>query len=132
MATARCWRRGVGRGRVESRVARRARIVSLAAEGCSNRDIGVLVDLHYNQVGVWRQRYAEFGLAGLDDQERSGRPRVYDHDDVLLLVSNLASWGYSEPVTSHLRWPPWRGQVGGRVDERHVGEGLREVAEHTT
>ncbi len=66
-------------GTVEARVAQRARIVLLAADGRSNRDIGELVDLHYNQVGVWRARYAEFGLAGLDDLERSGRPPVYDH-----------------------------------------------------
>jgi Homeodomain-like domain len=37
----------------------------MAAAGLTNRDIGELVDLHYNQVGMWRQRYAEFGLAGL-------------------------------------------------------------------
>jgi transposase len=35
---------------------------------------------------MWRARYDEFGLAGLDDEERPGRPPVYDHDDVLLLV----------------------------------------------
>lgn len=40
-----------------------------------NRDIGVAVGMHYNQVAVWRGRYAEFGLAGLDDGERPGRRR---------------------------------------------------------
>ncbi len=73
-------------GTIEARVAKRARIILMAAEGCSNRDIGLVVDLHYNQVGIWRQRYGEYGLAGLDDSERSGRPLVYGHDDVLLLV----------------------------------------------
>ena len=43
-------------GTVEARVARRARIVLLAAEGHSNRQIADLVDRHYNQVGVWRKR----------------------------------------------------------------------------
>lgn len=87
-------------GTVEARVAKRARIVLLAAGGMSNRDIGSLVDLHYNQVGVWRSRYAEFGLAGLDDLERSGRPPVYDHDDVLLLVKTVTE-PPPEPAT---RW----------------------------
>jgi transposase len=87
-------------GTVEARVAQRARIVLLAADGRSNRDIGALVDLHYNQVGVWRQRYAEFGLAGLDDADRCGRPPVYDHDDVLLLVKLV-----TEPPPDHAtRW----------------------------
>jgi hypothetical protein len=48
---------GTRAGTVEARMAKRARIVLLAAEGCSNREIGVLVDLHYNQVGLWRARY---------------------------------------------------------------------------
>jgi transposase len=87
-------------GTVEARVAQRARIVLLAADGRSNRDIGELVDLHYNQVGVWRSRYAEFGLAGLDDLERSGRPPVYDHDDVLLLVKLVTE----PPPDNATRW----------------------------
>src|ERR1700722_1086851 len=73
-------------GAVEARMARRARIVLLAADGVSNRDIAPMVDLHYNQVGLWRTRYRQFGLPGLDDEERTGRPCVYDHDDVLMLV----------------------------------------------
>jgi transposase len=87
-------------GTVEARVAKRARIVLLAAEGHSNRDIAVLVDLHYNQVGVWRQRYGAYGLAGLDDLERSGRPPVYDHDDVLLLVKLVTE----PPPNEATRW----------------------------
>ena len=68
---------------VEARMAKRARIVLLAADGSTNREIGEVVDLHYNQVGMWRQRYDQYGLAGLDDLERTGRPCAYDHDDVL-------------------------------------------------
>ena len=64
-------------GAVEARVAKRARIVLMAADGSTNRELGEIVDLHYNQVGLWRKRYEEYGLAGLDDQERSGRPCVY-------------------------------------------------------
>ena len=43
-------------GTIEARVAKRARIILMAAEGFANRDIGLVVDLHYNQVGIWRQR----------------------------------------------------------------------------
>ena len=55
----------------------RAELVLAAAEGVSNREIGRRIDMHYNQVAVWRRRYEEFGLAGLVDEERSGRPVVY-------------------------------------------------------
>ncbi len=81
-------------------MAQRARIVLFAAEGMSNRDIAERVRLHYNQVGLWRARYGEFGLAGLDDGERPGRPPVYDHDDVLLLVKTVTE----PPPDGATRW----------------------------
>jgi len=87
-------------GTIEARVARRARIVLLAADGLSNRDIGDTVDMHYNQVAVWRKRYASYGLAGLGDEERSGRPFVYDHDDVLLLIKTVTE----PPLDGATRW----------------------------
>jgi transposase len=87
-------------GTIEARMAKRARIVLLAADGASNRDIGEVVGLHYNQVGLWRSRYGEFGLAGLDDEERPGRPCVYDHDDVLLLVKTVTE----PPPDGSTRW----------------------------
>src|ERR1700688_4604316 len=74
---------------VEARIAKRSRVVLLAADGMSNREIGQTVDMHYNQVAVWRRRYAEYGVAGLDDEERPGRPYVYDPDDLLLLVKTV-------------------------------------------
>jgi hypothetical protein len=57
-------------GTIEARVAKRARIVLMAADGRTNREIGEVVDLHCNQVGLWRQRYEEYGLDGLDDLDR--------------------------------------------------------------
>jgi transposase len=63
-------------GTVEARLVKRARIVLLAAEGTSNRDIADVVGLHYNQVGLWRTRYAQLGMGGLDDEDRPGRPCV--------------------------------------------------------
>lgn len=39
-------------------------------------------------------------MAGLDDLERSGRPCVYDHDDVLLLVKLVTE----EPSDGTTRW----------------------------
>jgi len=87
-------------GTIEARMAKRARIVLLAADGMSNRDIAEIVDMHYNQVGLWRKRYAEFGLAGLEDEVRPGRPCIYDHDDVLLLVKMVTE----DPPDGATRW----------------------------
>lgn len=85
---------------VEARVAQRARLVLLAGDGESNRAIGEMVGLHYNQVAVWRRRYAEFGLAGLADDLRSGRPPVYDHDQVLTMVHLVTT----DPPEARTRW----------------------------
>jgi transposase len=49
---------------------------------------------------VWRNRYRDFGLVGLDDGDRSGRPPVYGHDDVLLLVKTATE----PPPDALTRW----------------------------
>ena len=85
---------------IEARASKRARMILLMADGASNRSIGAAVDLHYNQVGIWRTRYEEFGLAGLEDEDRPGRPAVYDHNDVLLLVKLVTA----DPPAGAARW----------------------------
>jgi len=85
---------------VEARVAKRARIVLLAAEGVSNRLIAERVGMHFNQVGVWRARFETDRLAGLLDGDRPGRPPIYSHDDVLLLVKTVTE----EPPDGAARW----------------------------
>ena len=99
---------------VEARVAQRARVVLLAAEGASNRAIGERVALHYNQVAVWRRRYAQFGLVGLDDEQRPGRPPVYDHDEVLTMVHMVTT----DPPDARTRWTCEL--VAQRMNERGV------------
>jgi len=54
--------------------ARRGRIILLAAEGESNRQISLKVGCKARAVSYWRQRYQEQGLEGLRDKRRSGRP----------------------------------------------------------
>ncbi len=85
---------------IDHRYAQRARIVLLAADGESNRAIGDTVGMHYNQVAVWRGRFGEFGVEGLFDEERPGRPPVYTHDDVIRLVSFLTEL----PPEGATRW----------------------------
>jgi transposase len=93
-------RRRVRAGTSEARDAQRARIILLAAAGQSNRDIGETIGMHYNQVGEWRKRFATDRLAGLVDGDRPGRPHVYGHDDVLLLVKLVTE----QPPDATTRW----------------------------
>jgi len=55
----------------------RSRIVLLAAEGLSNS--GIATELGCGRVTVvrWRGRFAQHGLAGLEDEPRPGRPRSF-------------------------------------------------------
>ena len=56
-------------------LARRARIVLLAADGLTNRAISERLGLTAHTVGTWRERFAHQRLDGLYDEPRPGAPR---------------------------------------------------------
>lgn len=58
-------------------VARRARIVLLAAEGVPLDRIGRQVGVDRNVVRLWVDRYRAGGLTALQDRPRPGRPRTF-------------------------------------------------------
>ena len=94
---------------VRAGLAQRARIVLLAAEGESNTAIAVKVGVSRPTVIDWRNRYAAEGIAGLDDDPRSGRPRTIDHREI---------------VAQTLRPPPKKYGVthwSSRLLGRHLG-----------
>ena len=62
---------------VPAGVARRARIVLLAAAGVRLRHIGPRVGVDRNVVRNWLDRFRTHGLAGLQDRLRPGRRRVF-------------------------------------------------------
>lgn len=62
--------------RVAVRVAERARIVLLAAEGKQNQEIAEICGVTRRTVGVWRRRFVEKGISGIvKDAPRAGRRR---------------------------------------------------------
>ncbi|WP_258382943.1 helix-turn-helix domain-containing protein, partial [Streptomyces sp. NTH33] len=60
--------------KTEHRLRMRAQVVLHAARGRSNARTARETGLHLDTVRCWRGRFAEHGLAGLSDRERSGRP----------------------------------------------------------
>ncbi len=62
--------------RAPARVAERARIVLLAAEGLTGQQIAERVGCTEPTVIKWRRQYAEDGLAGLEDAPRPGGPKT--------------------------------------------------------
>jgi len=71
------WSRG---RRTPARLVTRAKIVLLATEGMRNKDIAIEVGTDRLTVSRWRRRFAQHGLAGIEqDAPRSGRkPTVRD------------------------------------------------------
>jgi hypothetical protein len=61
---------------IRAGLAQRARIVLLAADGVSNTEIADRVGVSHPTVIGWRDRYASSGVRGLEDERRSGRPRI--------------------------------------------------------
>ncbi len=62
---------------VAAGLARRARIVLLAADGLAIRQIAPLVGLDPKGVRRWLDRFRAQGVDGLADRPRPGRPRVF-------------------------------------------------------
>ena len=58
------------------RLAQRARIVLLAAQGLQNQEIAAQLDVGRVQVSRWRERYSELRLAGIERDLPRGAPPV--------------------------------------------------------
>ena len=62
--------------RVTVRLAERAAIVLHAADGLENQEIAAMMNISRQKASRWRQRYAEYGMAGIErDAPRPGRKR---------------------------------------------------------
>ncbi len=101
---------------IRAGLAQRARIVLAAAQGLANERIGQQVGVSKVTVLMWRDRYQRYGIAGLSDAPRSGRPRRVDHAAI---------------VSATLRPPPKKYAVthwSTRLLGRHLGIGNKTVA----
>lgn len=87
------------RGKGEHRLVERARIVLLAHQGKTNRQIAQQLRTRTARVSKWRQRFSKHRMAGLGDAPRSGKPAKYDQSTdkrVLALLDQPAPKGYAQ------------------------------------
>lgn len=82
------------------KIAQRARIVLLAAQGETNVDIADRVDASLPTVGLWRSKFADRGLVGLFDEPRPGRPRIIDDETVERIIAR----SLEPPPTGETHW----------------------------
>jgi transposase len=75
----------------EVRMVERAQIVLGAAEGRSAAEIGRLLGCSTNTAQKWRSRYEQYGVAGLGDLPRSGKPLIYSQADRARLIAKACT-----------------------------------------
>jgi len=64
-------------------------MILLAAEGLGNDEIAARLDVGRDVVTQWRRRFFEQRLPGLEERQRSGRPRAFP-PEVVVLVKAIA------------------------------------------
>ncbi|SRR6266567_3038172 len=87
------------RGKTERRLVERAQIVLLAYEGQTNDQIAEQLDTRTARVSKWCGRFGKYGIAGLSDAVRPGKPAHYDKTTerrVLSLLDERPPKGYSQ------------------------------------
>jgi transposase len=104
----------------ERRMVERAAIVLACAEGQQNQQIAQELSMSVVRVGKWRSRFALYGLPGLSDEQRPGKPVI--HGEVFrntllaqleqLPPEGLARWDWLT------RWASARQRYGGRCGKK--------------
>lgn len=78
---------------------RRARVILLAAQGCSRVDIARLVGFSLRSVTRWCQRFQELRLEGLHDKPGHGRPSSLPTDALARVIEQVV-----KPPIGQSRW----------------------------
>jgi transposase len=101
---------------------KRARIVLLAAAGRSTRSIAKEVGVQPRIVSLWRHRYADHGLEGLQDKPRPGKQPIYTKATDKRILKLLDK----PPPAGFARWTgPLLAEALGDVDVQYVWRFLR-------
>lgn len=95
----------------EQRLAFRARVVLAAAAGEGSTSIARREGVRTNTVSTWRKRFAEKGVAGLEDERRSGRRQTYGAEVERRILQKL-----DEPP------PDGYGSWNGRLLAKELGD----------
>src|SRR5437870_1413787 len=94
------------------RMVRRARVVLAAATGTPNRQIAHQLCCSEPTVRLWRQRFTEAGMEGLEEAEGRGRPLRYGQE----VVDRVLSTTMSPPPAGMTHWST-------RTLAKHLGLG---------
>lgn len=115
--------------------ARRAKIILLSNQGYTATEIAAKLDCNDRTALKWIGRFNRYGLAGLEEGPRRGRPHIYGPEDVGAVIQAaltppqelglpFASWTLDRLV-AYLREELGIGMGRTRVAEVLSNEGLR-------
>ena len=132
----------LARSRTSSaRLVERAKMVNLARQGLLAPAIAREMNLHESTVRDWLKRFNAKGLAGIQDEHRSGRPATYMPEQ----IGEVIAAALSKPDALELPFGSWtldrleaylNEQKGipirrSRIDEILIAEGLRWRSQET-
>jgi len=107
---------------IEKRASERATIILKAASGMTNKEIAAEMKIREASVSMWRSRFVQLGLSGLDDKHRSGKPPVYGEDIEERVLSVLDK----NPPKGFGKWNgPLIAEILGDVSEHKVWRVLK-------
>lgn len=111
----------------EQRLVLRSKIILLAAEGLSTKEISQRLEVRPATVSEWRNRFAAKRLGGLQDAPRSGKPRRYDDHTEGRILAQLDD----RPPPGHATWTgSLVARALGDVSEHQVWRVLRKHGIH--
>jgi transposase len=102
----------------EQRLAFRARVILAAAAGEGSASIARREKVRLNTISTWRVRFAQGGIAALQDQQRAGRPRQYGAETEKRLLAQL-----DEPPPEG--YSTWNGTLLGQALEMPADQSWR-------
>jgi transposase len=85
--------------RTPQKMVLRARIILLAAQGLESSRIAQELRTNPNTVGLWRRRFLDVGLAGLEEAPRPGRPKTIDPAKAHRVITEVV-----RPPKHRARW----------------------------
>ena len=78
--------RQVRRHRVARSLSERCRIILSCADGLPSKAVAAELGVHEHTVGKWRRRFLKDRVEGLLDEDRPGRPRTINDDQVAAVI----------------------------------------------
>jgi transposase len=99
-----------------ARLVERARIIICCYQGDDPARIAARLQIDRRTVRLWRRRFQEHGLAGLEDRSRSGRPARYTPKQVTVVIATARA----DPRMLGLPFPRWTlDRLQAYLNEQH-------------